>query len=316
MSMMPAQSEHLPAEVVDYETAPAMAPMETTALEAITRAEVDVQIATARRYPRDIDRFLKNSRAMACLNEDVAESCYYALPRGKDKKTGEQMFVEGPSIHFANILASNFGNLRVASRVTQIRERQVTAEAAAVDLEANNGASVEAHRSIWGNYGRYNDDMINVTCQAAVSIARRNAILAIVPKPYWWQAYDAARRTALGETKSFEQRRKAALDWAHAIGVRDSEIWAVFGIEGEASMTPRHLELMSGFKTAIKDKDATVDSIFRPSQAESIKAKTKAGKLPEKKPDLRAELNAKLDGTKPPREPGDDDDEQDGVTNA
>jgi len=262
-------------EVLDSDETAIAVVTEPTALEAITNAEIDRQIVTARRYPRSPDKFLKTAESMACKNEEVAESCFYAKPQGKDRD-GRQLYVEGPSVGFANLLASTYGNMRVAARVTATKERHVTVEAYAIDLETNNGQAIEAHRSIWGKNGRYKDDMILTTQQAAISIARRNAILAIVPKPLWFPIYQKARALALGEGKSFEQRLKAALDWAHAIGVRDAEIWAVFGIEGEGDLTVQHLEYMTGFRTAIKEGEATVDSIFRPMQAAEVSNKTAA----------------------------------------
>jgi hypothetical protein len=43
--------------------------------------DVDVQIATAKRYPRSIKSFIERATTMATITPDVAKSCFYALPR-------------------------------------------------------------------------------------------------------------------------------------------------------------------------------------------------------------------------------------------
>ena len=48
----------------------------------ISRSEIDMQIATAHKFPRSIKRFRNEALQMVTLNEQVAESCIYALPRG------------------------------------------------------------------------------------------------------------------------------------------------------------------------------------------------------------------------------------------
>src|SRR5471032_1019018 len=79
-------------------------------VSAITKAELDGQITTARAFPRSVKRFINRCTDLATLNEDVAESCMYALPRGG--KT-----IEGPSARFAEILQSSWGNCRAGARV-------------------------------------------------------------------------------------------------------------------------------------------------------------------------------------------------------
>ena len=86
--------------------------MDANASLAVTlaRAEIDQQIATARALPRSIERAIKNIVTLSTLDEETAAECIYALPRGG--KT-----IRGPSIRFAEIVASQWGNARVGSRV-------------------------------------------------------------------------------------------------------------------------------------------------------------------------------------------------------
>ena len=48
----------------------------------LDRAAIDVQVATAKQYPRSVDRSLKDAITLACDSEEVAESMWYVIPRG------------------------------------------------------------------------------------------------------------------------------------------------------------------------------------------------------------------------------------------
>ena len=62
--------------------------------DARQRAELENQITTAKAYPRSITHFLREAMGMVTLNEEVASSCIYALPRGGKP-------IEGPSVRLA-----------------------------------------------------------------------------------------------------------------------------------------------------------------------------------------------------------------------
>jgi hypothetical protein len=76
--------------------------IDTGVLAVISKAEIDVQIATAHRFPRSVKAFRDEALAMVTLTEAIAEECIYALPR--DGKT-----IEGPSARFAEVIASARG---------------------------------------------------------------------------------------------------------------------------------------------------------------------------------------------------------------
>ena len=74
-------------------------------------AEVDIQIATAKRYPRSISDAKQKLYELAAQDEKTAESMEYAVPRAGKAITGF-------SIRFAEIAAYSWGNLRVEDAVT------------------------------------------------------------------------------------------------------------------------------------------------------------------------------------------------------
>lgn len=148
-------------------------------LEAISRAEVDIQIETAKRYPRNLPDVLNRIATLASHDMKTAEECFYVLRRGKgdDQKT-----IEGLSVRFAEIIASAWGNLRVATRIIGNDGKMITAQGVCHDLENNVATSVEVHRRITDKFGRtYSDDMVVVTGNAASAIAYRKAVLKVIP---------------------------------------------------------------------------------------------------------------------------------------
>src|SRR5262245_9642427 len=172
-----------------------------TNLEQQTRGEIDIQIVTARKFPRSIRRFIDRALEMTTLTEEVAESCIYALPR--DGKT-----VEGPSVRFAEICASAWGHMRIEGRGVGQTDRFVTARGTAWDLESNVAIAYEVDRRITDKGGRtYKDDMIGMTTNAATSIALRNAVLKIIPSSYWRPIYDACKKVAIGNAQTLADRR-------------------------------------------------------------------------------------------------------------
>ena len=67
-------------------------------LQAINKAEVDIQISTAKQYPRDIYKVLSTIETYATMDTETAEDCFYALRRGKGNDTA---VIEGLSVRMA-----------------------------------------------------------------------------------------------------------------------------------------------------------------------------------------------------------------------
>lgn len=105
-------------------------------IQAIDRAEVDVQIATAKQYPRDVAQVLNKIRTYGQMDVETAGECFYSLPRGNNSS------VEGVSVRFAEIVAGAWGNLRVATRIIGNDGKTITAQGVAHDLETNLAVSV------------------------------------------------------------------------------------------------------------------------------------------------------------------------------
>jgi hypothetical protein len=224
----------------------------------LTRAEIDQQIATARQFPRSITRATENIMGLATLNEPTADSCMYAVPRAG--KT-----IEGPSIRFAEIVQQNWGNNRVAARVVFVDkdEKYLEAEGVYHDLETNAATMARVRRRISGKDGKvFNDDMILMTGNAACSIARRNAILAGVPKPIWSAGYDEARKVVMGDIKTLSNRRAEALKYFQKFGVSAEHVFKLLEVRGEQDIDLEKMVTLKGMANALRTGEATPESIF------------------------------------------------------
>lgn len=255
-------------------------------IEAGNRAEYDIQIATAKKYPRNLSRVKENSIAIITLDKSIAEQCRYALPRGG--KT-----LSGPSVHLARIIAQQYGNIRVDSRVKQITEKQVISEAVCFDLETNYAVKVEVRRSIIGKTGRYNDDMITVTGNAASAIAYRNAVLSVIPKGLTDVCYNSAMQVITGdlsdENKIIAKRNDIISRIKTAYNVTEEQILKAIGLRSINQVKAEQIADLISLGQAIKDGDTTPEEAFNitfdraetPTAKKPVEAKT-AGNEPEK----------------------------------
>lgn len=230
-----------------------------TALEALNRSEIDIQVATAHRYPRKTSEFKARALALATLDEETAASMFYAVPRA-----GET--IQGPSVRLAEIVGSCWGNLRYGARIVEEGQEFITAQGMCHDLETNNAASVEIRRRIVNRHGkRYNPDMIQVTGNAAISIALRQAIFKIVPFAFVKPIYEAAIQTAIGKAETLGGRRRIAFEWFGKLGVTEERVLLVLNRADREDVTLKDLAVLTGLRTAIKDGDTTVDQAFPPA---------------------------------------------------
>ena len=259
------------AKVIDHdviqeqskESAESLQVVSPATMDAFTRAEIDMQISTAKRYPRSITNVLRDAAEMATIDVETAESCIYHLPRAGDT-------IPGPSIRLAEIVGCAWGNLRYGSRIIGEQGDFIIAQGVCHDLEKNTAATVEVQRRIVNKYGKkFNVDMIGVTGMAACSVALRNAILRVVPRAYVNKIYNEARKVAVGDAQPLSERRAKVVSYfIQTLGVTIERFLARIGREGTEDITLEDLEVLTGIKTAIKQGDSKVDEAFPPIESE------------------------------------------------
>jgi hypothetical protein len=230
---------------------------ESTALDFGAGQDLEVQITTARKFPRSIKLFIDRALEMATLDEETAKACFYALPRDGKR-------INGPSARLAEICAAAYGHLRVGAKVVREDDKWVYSVGAAWDVEANVAITFEVRRRIVDSKGRrYSDDMVGVTGNAASSIALRNAIFKIIPSAFWRPIYERCRKVAVGDAKTLAGRRSAMLEhFQKTMAVDPARVFAALGVKGVEDITLEHLEQMIGISNAIKEGDTTVEEAF------------------------------------------------------
>lgn len=248
---------------------------QTDMLQAINRAEVDIQIATAKQYPRDIAAALNRIKTIATLDTETAEDCFYALRR-------QGTLIEGVSVRLAEIIAGAWGNLRVQTRIVGNDGKTVTAQGVCHDLESNFAVCVEVKRRITDKYGKtYSEDMQVTTGNAASAIAFRNAVLKVVPKAVTKRVINEVKDVAVGKSMDLESRRQNMLAYYAKIGVSEQQILAYCGVKNIADIDAAMIFELSGLKNAIKEGTTTVQEAFSGSADDSAKQADAARKKAE-----------------------------------
>lgn len=253
-----------------------------SSLEALNRSEIDIQIATARKYPRDVSLSLGRIVELGTTNSATAEECFYSLRRGG--RGGEDSVIEGPSVRLAEIVAASWGNLRVASQIVGNDGKNITARGVCHDLETNVAVACEVRRRITDKYGKtYNEDMQIVTGNAAGAIAFRNAVFKVVPKAVISEAVAQIKaKITESVTQDFEESKAKMFAYFAKQGVTKDMILSYFEIGDESEVTPEIVAELRTTVTSIKEKQATVDELFiKPYEEKNKEAKAvkKAGSV-------------------------------------
>ena len=237
------------------------------------KAFIDMQISTAKQFPRNLSRCIENAVAIVTMDEEIATKCIYSL-----KKGGKN--IVGASVHLAKILAQQMGNMRVENRVVAYDATHVTCEAVCFDLERNFAIRTQIKKSIVGTNGRYSEDMAVITGNAGNSIALRNAIFAVIDANIINKVYKAAQARIVGdvsdETKLAARRTVVVNGFISTYAdykLTEKEIAASVGKEAVSHITKEDIVTLLGFENALKSGELKLDSVFRPQMTGAIKAK-------------------------------------------
>lgn len=229
-------------------------------LQEINRAEIDIQISTAKSYPRDEQAALEKVKRYATCDSETASECFYSLPRKDDK--GQTKYVEGPSIRFAELLAHCWGNMRIQTRIIGNDGSAITAQAICHDLESNLAVSKEVQRSIKTRSGHtYSSDMQVTTGNAASSTAFRNAVLSVIPKSITKQLMTDIRKKAL-EVEDFKHVIDNMFKYYTSLGVSEDRILKYLELQSKEEIAKDHIFSLRALANSIKDGSVTVENVF------------------------------------------------------
>lgn len=239
-------------------------------LDVIIKSEIDIQISSAKAYPRSLKSFKSKALSMATLDTQTAEMCFYTLPRGG--KT-----IEGPSVRLAEIVLASWQNIRAAARIIGNDRKTITAQAICHDLENNVSITIEVKRRITDKYGKtYTEDMQVVTGNAACSIALRNAIFKVIPMAYTQELYKQIKKVAAGDIATLGDRRTAALKHFKDMGVGYDRIYAVLNVQSDVDIDQDGLLKLIGLANALRDGDTTLEEAFPKLATEKTETQVKS----------------------------------------
>lgn len=244
-------SEHL-----ESESGPLIPPSH---LSAIEKAQIDSQVATAKKYPRSLAECKKRMLDVVQLDQETASSCFYTLPgRGAGSKP-----IQGPSIRLAEVAVAAYTNLAAGSRIVEDDGKFVTAQGVCFDMENNTRVTMEVKRRVVDKHGRrYSDDVVGTTMNAACAIAFRNSVFKVIPGALVKPVYQKALEYAVGDKKTLAMRRSKAVEHFNKLGVDNERLFAAINVKGLEEITLDKLGVLLGYHTAINDGDMTLDEAF------------------------------------------------------
>ena len=264
-------------EVIDSVTGEIVQVTSSQAMEAVAQhdaAALDVQVATAKKFPRSIQSFENDLETWCTKSQDIAESCFYCLPRGGRK-------LLGASVRFAEMVQAAYGNLVVETHILEEAKKTIVVSATCRDLERNVAARAEVVRGITGRSGRYDDSMIQTTIQAASAIARRNAIFSVVPRALWEPIYKKAQVVAAGRHQTFDEQRKAAIKKIIDLGCDTKRVKSFLGKDSK-DITMDDVVILRLKARQIEEGQCTPDEAFPVARPDKEEAKAKAKDLTER----------------------------------
>ena len=105
--------------------------------------------------------------------------------------------------------------------------------------------------------------MIVTTSNAAMSIARRNAVLkGGVPQALWSPAYEAAQLTAVGKAVSHAQRVADCMEYLNKLGVTELQALNAVECPSVKDLEIEHLVTLKVLCQEIKRGDKTIEQVF------------------------------------------------------
>jgi hypothetical protein len=239
-----------------------------TALEAIQRAEVDIAIVTAKRYPRDIARSLKTCKELALRNPEIARRCNYAVPRAGKK-------IIGASVHFARIVAYSWGNATALSRVIGCDQNDAHIQGVFHDLQTNLRIGIEMDWPVQAprepTPERWKDQM-TLAKRAGAAVGLRTAIFNVIPMVLFEGIAEEAKMVAIGDAKTFEDRRNTAIAECKKLGVTQGMVYRTLERNGLEAITTDDLIYLHGLLASVADNTLTVFQAFGPLEKETVAA--------------------------------------------
>jgi len=218
---------------------------------------IDKQVATAKRYPRNLVQFREEAMMLVTSDEETAASCFYAIPRGGK-------WIEGESIRLAEIVHHCYRNLRWDGDIVGDDGKSVTAVSMCMDLERNNGVRIVTRRRIVVP----GEDGVSLAGAAAVKTALRNSMFTAAPKALIRPIYMAAREASLGKNRTIGDLLEGLVNWFQAKhNVSQLQLCRALGVSTLAvgkrdGISKDHIINLKGLATMLREGEISIESVF------------------------------------------------------
>lgn len=257
--------------------------MQGGGMSLVEREEIEMSIATAKKYPREISVCVKNMESMALMDAQTAESCFYALPRG-----GRTIF--GPSVRLAEIAVMSWGNIAASAEIIGEDEDWVYAVGMCRDLQNNTlsrikvrrrirrGVSADQRRKGVTKGARFDTDMIAVTGMAACAIAYRNSVYKVIPSSIVNNVFNKCKQVAVGDAASFANKRIDVVQRLAKMGIEEERVLKRLECKRVEDIDGDDLAVLIGLGTAVHQGETTLDKAFPAVKKESSEGDKKKKK--------------------------------------
>lgn len=216
----------------------------------------------------------------ACSRKGFAEGARYKIKRGK-KPNGEDNYIEGFTIRFAETAIQSWGNVDVAATIAYEDEDRRLVRISVVDLETNSSYTdevvlnktverskvYESHEVIGERQNsegktvyivKATEDELLMKVNQAKSKSIRTSGLRLVPQDILDEAWDICQVTMVGEEKKTDPTTatKKICDSFSALGVTPAELEKYLG-HSLQTVSPNERKDLLKVWAAIKDGEAS-----------------------------------------------------------
>lgn len=219
-------------------------------------------LEAARQYPRNIKASVDEATMMATLDEETAEGCFYHLER--KAKDGSKNIIEGPSVRLAEIMKNAYGRILIETGIVEDVPSHVIVYARATDLEKLTSTTIQVKRNTVTSYGQpYNADMRTIAMNAAMAIAKRNAVLDVIPKAFANNIVKRCKEMVQGAaSQNLRDTVQKMVGWFAKQGVTAEMLCEKCEVESIDAITAPMVADLKGIATALKDNTTTVEDEF------------------------------------------------------
>lgn len=238
---------------------------------ALTKIENETQTQIALQRPRNKAMIYKDVMIELDMLPEFAAKAYYSIPYKNEM--GGTTYVEGPSIKAAMSLARQWGNCSNSGRIIEDTEDRIIVEGVFIDYETGFRTlrQVSVARGYWSKQLKrvvpLREDRLNMSIQAGISKAVRNAILASLPVGLVDGYKDHAKNVATANLggkkdvlKSPGDRLNKAKEMFFKLGVTEKQ-WAEY-LDGSTLEMDDLIPHLIGLFNSIQDGQKTVEDVF------------------------------------------------------